>query len=568
MTNWKNLFYKRILERGEDYYEEGFVSNVTKTDSGYRALVEGSDMYEVEIEMMDSRIYDMSCDCPFADSGNYCKHMAAVLYYLDSEEGDVEREEPEMTWMERIASQNKDLDDVIAHMPEEELRRFVRRIAGEDSEIRNLLMTAYSDKVDAQHMMHLQQEIDDIVYRYSGRHRFIDYTNAWNFTADLESFLYDKVQILIDRDWHMQAFDLTNYVFKIIGNIDMDDSDGGSTQVANACYQMWEQVLEKCDEEEKKKLFTWFQEHSTGGYVIDFMEDYLSDFLMNEFHDKELLQKKLEMVDQDIARMSDSTDCGDTWSVHYGYQNNILKRLDLMKELEYSEEEIKQYRKDNWRFSAVRKLEIAELLEKGDVLRAIAVLKESKELDKQYAGLVSEYSRQLIEIYKQELMKEEYKEELLLYVFSYMHTDITYVLELKAICSEEEWVEQRTQLLKKLKGSPCAYQLMETEGLYEEMLQGISREVYDSGWISRMDEYEKTLKAKFPEKVRDIYVSYVRQTAGRTSSRNQYRSLMDYLRKIKKYPDGKETAVEIAKEWRAMYSRRSAMMDELRKAGF
>ena len=165
-------------------------------------------------------------------------------------------------------------------------------------------------------------------------------------------------------------------------------------------------------------------------------------------------------------------------------------------------------------------------------------------------------------------MQKEYKEELLLYVFSYMHTDITYALELKAICSEEEWVEQRTQLLEKLKGSPCAYQLMETEGLYEEMLQGISREVYDSGWISRMDEYEKTLKAKFPEKVRDIYVSYVRQTAGRTSSRNQYRSLMDYLRKIKKYPDGKETAVEIAKEWRAMYSRRSAMMDELRKAGF
>ena len=161
MTNWKNLFYKRILERGEDYYEEGFVSNVTKTDSGYRALVEGSDMYEVEIEIMDSRIYDMSCDCPFADGGNYCKHMAAVLYYLDAEEGDVEREEPEMTWMERIASQNKELDDVIAHMPEEELRRFVRRIAGEDSEIRNLLMTAYSDKVDAQHMMHLQQEIDD-----------------------------------------------------------------------------------------------------------------------------------------------------------------------------------------------------------------------------------------------------------------------------------------------------------------------------------------------------------------------------------------------------------------------
>ena len=568
MTNWKNLFYKRILERGEDYYEEGLVTDVTKTSSGYHALVEGSEVYEVEIEMDDGEIYDLSCDCPFADGGNYCKHMAAVLYYLDTENEEDEQKEPDMSWMERIAIQNKELDDVISHIPEEEIRKFVKRLASEDSEIRNWLMTSYSQKIDAQQVKLLHEEVDDIVYRYSGRHRFIDYVHAWNFTSDLESFLYDKVQILINRNCHMQAFDLTNYVFKIIGNIDMDDSDGGSTQVANACYEMWVQVLKKCNEEEKKKLFTWFQEHSTGGYVIDFMEDYLLDFLMNEFHDRELLQKKLEMVDQDIARMSDSTDCGNTWSVHYGYQNNIVKRLDLMKELEYSEEEMKQYRKENWRFAAVRKLEIADLLEKGDIIQAITVLKESKELDKQYAGLVAEYSQQLIQIYKQELMQEEYKQELLSYVFSHMYTDITYALELKAICSEEEWVEQRTQLLKKIKGSPCAYQLMEAEGLYEEMLQGISQEVHNSGWISRMDEYEKILKAKFPEKVRDIYVSYVRQVAGRTSSRNQYRSLTDYLRKIKKYPDGKEIAADIAKDWRAMYSRRSAMMDEIRKAGF
>lgn len=568
MKNWKNLFYKRILERGEDYYEEGLVSEVTKTSCGYHALVEGYDRYEVEIEMTEGEIYDMSCDCPFADGGSYCKHMAAVLYYLEAEGEEEEQVTTEPSGMERIALQNKELDEVIAKIPEEELRKFVKQIAGEDVEIRNLLMTSYSQKIDAQQLKRLHQEVDDIVYRYSGRHRFIDYANAWNFTSDLETFLYEKVQILIDRNCHMQAFDLTNYVFRIIGNIDMDDSNGGSAQVANACYEMWEQILKQCNEEEKKKLFAWFQEHSTGGFVIDFMEDYLSDFLMNEFHDRELLLKKLEMIDSDIARMKDSTDCGDTWSAHYGYQNNILKRLDLMKELEYSEEEIRHYRKDNWKFSVVRKLEIADLLEKGAFSQAIAVLKESKELDKQYAGLVSEYSQQLIQIYKQELMQKEYKEELLSYVFSYMYSDISYALELKAICSEAEWLEQRGQLLKKLKGSPCAYQLMEAEELYEEMLQGISQEVQNLGWISRMDEYEKILKAKYPEKVRDIYVIYVRQVAGRTSSRNQYRSLMDYLRKIKKYPDGKELAAKIAKEWRTMYSRRSAMVDELRKAGF
>lgn len=43
---------------------------------------------------------------------------------------------------------------------------------------------------------------------------------------------------------------------------------------------------------------------------------------------------------------------------------------------------------------------------------------------------------------------------------------------------------------------------------------------------------------------------------------------MQYLKKICRYPDGKEKAAEIAGNWRALYYRRSAMMDELRKAGF
>ena len=43
---------------------------------------------------------------------------------------------------------------------------------------------------------------------------------------------------------------------------------------------------------------------------------------------------------------------------------------------------------------------------------------------------------------------------------------------------------------------------------------------------------------------------------------------MKYLKKIRRYPGGKEKASEIAENWRGMYYRRTAMMDEMRKAGF
>ena len=47
------------------------------------------------------------------------------------------------------------------------------------------------------------------------------------------------------RNCWRQAFELTNYVFKTVGNVDIDDSDGGTSQVANTCYDKWKEILEK-----------------------------------------------------------------------------------------------------------------------------------------------------------------------------------------------------------------------------------------------------------------------------------------------------------------------------------
>ena len=43
---------------------------------------------------------------------------------------------------------------------------------------------------------------------------------------------------------------------------------------------------------------------------------------------------------------------------------------------------------------------------------------------------------------------------------------------------------------------------------------------------------------------------------------------MPYLKKITKCDGGKDVADDIAVTWRREYKRRTAMMDELRKAGF
>lgn len=235
-----------------------------------------------------------------------------------------------------------------------------------------------------------------------------------------------------------------------------------------------------------------------------------------------------------------------------------------MKELGASEQEISNYRKQYRNFSTIRCLEVQEYLERRKFEDAIRVLLESKELDRDYAGLLSQYSRQLIDIYRETGQEEDYRREPEYQIITCAQSDLSYVEMFKKLCDEEEWIRYREKILESKTAWSIKYQLTEREGLYERLL----KEIINSGYVYSLDQYEKVLKKQFPEKVRDAYITYVQRNAERVSDRKHYKELVQYLKKIKKYPDGEKRAKKAAEEWKALYRRRPAMMDELRKAGF
>ena len=558
LKSWECLFKTHILARGWDYYENGAVSSLERTGTGYKATVEGSYDYEVEVEIYDNEVVDMFCDCPYAEDGNYCKHMAAVLY-------EIEEKSAQMTSEVRENSTDikTELEDVIKNIDESEVRNILLELALKDDSLQNQILTKYVDKISPVQMNRLKQEVEMIAWKYSDRSGYVDYYHAMDYVHDLEAFLDENVQNLIDKKLIMQAFELTNEVFHMVGNQDIDDSDGGTTWIANSCYEYWKQILDQATDEQRDQMFQWFKGRPQN-YVIDYMEDYISDFLMDEFHDTSMLLEKLRMLDELIERAGDKTDCGSLYSSYYGFENIILKRLQIMKELNYSENEINEYRTKFRHFSAIRELEIKEYLDKKAYDKAIEVLEESKKLDKEYAGLVSKYSEQLIQIYHKTGQQEDYKKELICQVFSCRQDNLENVKLLKATCDEEEWCTYREQILNSNSCLGIKFRFLEFEELYDRLLKTI----VESGSIYTLDQYEKVLKKKFPDIVRDTYVNYVRKHAESVCDRKAYKGLMTYLKKITKYPDGRGKADQIAKEWKVIYRRRPAMMDELRKAGF
>ena len=103
MRGWKELFQDHIFARGEMYFCDGAVLELHKTEQGYHAVVEGTEDYEVDIEIEGGQVHEMYCSCPYAEDGNNCKHMAAVLYMIEEEEGI-------LTEKNRLDQQEEDLE--------------------------------------------------------------------------------------------------------------------------------------------------------------------------------------------------------------------------------------------------------------------------------------------------------------------------------------------------------------------------------------------------------------------------------------------------------------------------
>ena len=95
-----------------------------------------------------------------------------------------------------------------------------------------------------------------------------------------------------------------------------------------------------------------------------------------------------------IEGQTDSMDCGNTWSARYGYENNILKRLEIMRWLGYLEKEIGDYRQEALEiFSGKR--ELMQYLKKirrypGGKVKAAEIVENRKALDYRRSTVMDE----------------------------------------------------------------------------------------------------------------------------------------------------------------------------------
>lgn len=562
--NWKKLFTTHILERGYDYYLENAVENIDITDDIIRADVMGSEDYEVEISVNNGEVTDMYCSCPYALDGKNCKHMATVLYEWSEDAGEEESAkevnadlfQPAYTvnaYKKKVAA----VEELVSGATEDEVRSFLVDVLAEDEKLLLRFYNIINKQVMREDIDNYIRQVDIIADRYLGRNHFISYYEAYDFISELEEIIDEDVRRMIDNDNYLSAFEVMNYIFVLIGDVDMDDSDGGTGMLANRIYQLWLELLVKVSAEEKKKMFDWFASHLDGS-VIDYLEEYIEQIIMEEFEEKEYESAKLNFIEDMITR-SECKDSG--WSRDYAVGKWTVRYLDLLKDKKTSDEQIKEVCKKYWNNSSVRRYYIDICMKKKEYDHVLQILDECILLDKQHRGLISEYNKKKKEIYLLQGNRNAYIEQLWQLVIEHEAGNLDLYRELKKQYTADEWIIKREEIFKKLPTYAHVERLYKEEKLYDRLLVY----VLNSPGLYALQEYEKVLIKEYPEQILDKYKDEVNKMAMHTSDRKHYTYLVSLLRKMQQMKGGVKLVEQITAEWKVKYKNRPAMMDELRK---
>ncbi len=187
MTHWENLFHLQVLNRGWDYYEAGRVRNLVRTRGGYEAQVRGSDLYDVEVSVINGVVQESWCACPYAEAWNYCKHLAATKN-----------------------SSAPSLSQILAPASAEELRGYLLALAKEDAKWAQDMRLHFSKESVADKLAILQEEINQLATPFVDRaHGYILYRQAPAYQTAVQKFMDRHLPVFIEQGELLVALDLS-----------------------------------------------------------------------------------------------------------------------------------------------------------------------------------------------------------------------------------------------------------------------------------------------------------------------------------------------------------------------
>ena len=533
LNDFEDYFDTTILKRGKNYYHDGAVLSIEKiSENEYTADVEGSELYEVIVEMNDGgEIYDISCDCPY-DMEDYCKHEAAVLYAL--------RNKNKIT--QSVVKQSN-LTQLLGKCSLDQLVEIILEHAKEDKSFGNYLKMKLSDSPDSNSIISDFKHISEIYSK--GCSDIEDVLKAGKLliekTEGLASYM-DKIRI------YTEIITMLENDIEDACNLGYDEESWKLFETIDECSPYMETaVIEILNSENRDDIaFVWkcLLNHWHVDFYIDGEERFFPSLM--KFCKFPEYRKKLDEL---LSFRQMSAD-------EYGKKQIDKQRFSIFKQYG-TKKEIADFINVHIDNPDFRRMAIEHAVKSQNYSKAEKLALDGIASENSRFSCVSTWHYSLHDIYK--LSGDTQK-----------LTDICYILvkdgrtdyykEWKALIPKENCKNEIERLLNEPKNHSYEYIIS-----YENMSDRLYRLCCE--FPTKITYYYDMLKStEFGVQSKKLYEQYIRNAGKQVSNRSEYAALCEKLKIFSKKCDT-ELAKQIAAEFREVYRRRPAFIDELSKTG-
>ena len=551
--NFEKLFDEKILKRGYNYYLEDAVHDVTRNGNHYEGLVYGTEIYEVQIEIDDNgNVEDMDCDCPYAEENN-CKHMVALLYYLEND-GEIESKK---------AIRNTDnYDKILDKISENEIKEFVLEKIYENFDFQNEFRSHFVQYFEKTPKKVYEKRIAQSIYQAIGRKGFIEYNETYKFS----NAMYDYIQEannLIKHNEYQAPFWIASLILEELPDLPIDDSDGTTSYVESECVEVIEKILEKCKNDSViKEIFNWIIESIKNDTLGDY-SDGIEKVLDEHFIEDKFVNERLKIIDEKIQELEQQED----HYSEYKLEELIKTKIALLYQLGMDKEAIKTI-KENIYYVPIRRMLIDIERKNKNIDKVEKLLKEGMKiaLKRGHYGTVTYYIEELLSIYKEQNQKEKYKNLVEETLFKYSRGSFKYYKKLKDLYTEEQWKNMRDNIIKILESDGEGYHRDDLRQIYieEQYYEKLYHSVISTPLFEIVVKYEKYLKKDFEKQLLEEYQKIVNEKATFTGKRN-YEDVRKILQHMKTLKNGEKLVEKMVEEYNIKYANRRLMLEELNK---
>ena len=444
-----------------------------------------------------------------------------------------------------------DISKLVYEAPEDAVKEFLIGIMQEDPVMEAAFKRFWQRDVMGFDKQYYKEYIDGLIMQYADRTGFINYKCAYMFFDEVEGLLYNDAEELLNAKKYDEAFELSAYICYRMENIYADDSDGGLIQVIGHCFDIWRNIAMVLRGEKKREFFDKIVSRSET--MGDITSDIFDDFIINEFDEKAFLPKKIEFANKRIAQFGKKT------TSHAAYMRDhwVAIKLELLEEAgDLTLQE--QLRKEYWDSPGVKLWYVDKCIEAERFEEAIYAMMELIIDDGNFAGADYRYKEKLKEIYKIAGKEKEYTEMLIELAQKNGNLDAFY--ELKDLYYPEKWREMRGIIIEKMPENT-----LDTVFYSEKMDDRLLEYAVNHEGLFYIEKYKLLLVQKYPEAVLEKYIKEAEKSAMYADQRSKYKAVIRLVKTIMTLPGGKEKAKKMTERWKNIYSRRTAMMEELNK---